>query len=137
MRAKNVLTVLVIGCLAMTAGMAQAGLLSLYSFDNTANNSVATATNGTLMNGATYGTGFIGSAALSLANSGLSSNYQYVDATTSGFPKASNYGDLPASNGLWTGSTSYWINTPSLGSAAMKILGCVDDTSVYQQISSR
>ena len=108
-------------CFSLTAN---ADLLSLYTFDNTADNSVATAPNGSLKNGATYtATGKIG-AALSL--DGVN---DYVDLTTAGFPNVPGASSTPAAGGsLWTGSLSFWVNTKSSANS-IGVLGAFNDGS--------
>ena len=81
---------------------ANADLVSLYTFDNTANNSIATAPDGTLQGGTSYVSGKIGNAVSMDGDDG------YVDLTTAG---------LPGGNGLWTGSVSFWIKTTCTGEA--------------------
>ncbi len=84
-----------------SAGVAQAALLSNYSFNEgsgaTANNSVVTAPAGAI-SGADWVAGKIGSHALDF------DGYDYVNTTASGYPTASS---------AYTGTASFWIATES------------------------
>ncbi len=87
--------------LALVIGLgsaADAGLLSLYTFDNTADNSVSGAPNGTVAGGAGYVAGMVGNA---ISLDGID---DYVNLGTSGIPN----GDQ-----IKSGSFSSWIKTTS------------------------
>ncbi len=88
-----------VSVLLFTAGfgaIANAGLLSLYTFDDTTNNEVGGAPNGTLAGDSSYVNGKVGKA-ISLDGTG-----DYVSLGTSGIP-----------NGSYekSGSLAFWINT--------------------------
>ncbi len=92
---------------SLITATAQAALLSLYTFDNTGANAVATAPTGTLegANGLPqYVTGKVGAGALQLDGVDDSMNI-----TTGGFPQPNAWG--ATSNGLWSGSIAFWIKT--------------------------
>ncbi len=78
---------------------ADAGLLSLYTFDDTANNAVSGAPNGTLAGDAGHTTGKVGTKALLLDGNG-----DYVDLGTSGIPVGSQ---------MANGSIAFWLNSSS------------------------
>ena len=75
---------------------ADAGLLSLYTFDNTADNSVSGAPNGTLVGGPGYVAGMVGNA---ISLDGVN---DYVNLGADGIPE----GDQ-----IKSGSTSFWAKT--------------------------
>lgn len=83
--------------LCLGVATAQADLVSLYTFDNTAANSVSGAPDGTVNGGAAYVAGKVGTGALSFSSG------QYVDATTNGLPNTNA--------GLWTGTVAFWMKT--------------------------
>jgi hypothetical protein len=100
----------------MCAATAQAGLISHYTFDNTANNAVSGAPNGTVNGGAPYVAGKLGNA---LSFDGTKSGdpsvvNQYVDITTSGLPVAGN--------GLETGTMAMWIKTTDSAAGWQKLI---------------
>ncbi len=85
--------------LALVIGLgsaADAGLLSLYTFDNTADNSVSGAPNGTLVGGASYVAGMVGNAI------SLDGTDDHVNLGTSG---------IPTGDQIKSGSTSFWSKT--------------------------
>ena len=88
-------------------------LLSLYTFDNTADNSVAAAPDGTLQGEAHYVTGRIGNAV------SLDGIDDYVNLTTAAFPNAA---------GVRAGSISFWINTDTYANGKT-IIGAFNDGS--------
>ena len=93
------LFLMVLAVVALSVATSQAALISSYSFDNTANNSVAGAPNGTLVGAATYAAGAVGSGALSVANAGNPGPggpaTDYVDTTAGAAPYV---GDVWGSN---------------------------------------
>ncbi len=99
------------------ASLAQAELVSLYTFDGTADNAVAGAPNGTVAGGAVYVEGKIGTGALSFNGNG-----QYVNTTTAGLPVAGN--------GLQTGSIAMWIKTTN--TSGKQALMCAANGSTQQ-----
>ncbi len=111
---KSAIFLSVLAIVALCAATSQAGLISLFTFDNTANDAVPGAPAGTLVGAATYATGVVGSGALSVANvenagpGGLA--YDYVSIGTGGLPIG---GDAYGSNvgGMWQGSTTLWVKT--------------------------
>lgn len=88
--------------LCLVTAIAQADLISQFTFDNTAANAVAGAPDGIVNGAAAYVTGKVGSGALSLASG------QYVDATTAGFPNSSA--------GLSTATVAFWVMTTNTSS---------------------
>ncbi len=85
-----------VAVVALVAATSQAALLSLYTFDNTTNNAVSGAPNGTLVGAAGYVAGAIGNA-VSTGGSGT----DRVDIT----------GALPAASAITQGTITYWVNT--------------------------
>jgi hypothetical protein len=106
---------LLLVALASVAEVQAAGLASLYTLDNTTDNAVSGAPNGTLQaapNLPYYIPGVIGNAAYF--------NAAAVGTTTAGFPKSGVPG-LPAS--VWNGSATFWINVPAVGATQQTIMG--------------
>ena len=107
------------------AGNVSAGLISLYTFDNTTANSVAGAPDATAQHSPPYVSGVVGQAL------SLNGSPQYAET-------ASGAGIPNPSNGMWTGSTAFWINTTS--TAQSGVLNCrntgTDNTGYFLRINS-
>ena len=102
------LFLMVMAVVALSVATSQAGLISLYTFDNTADNTVVTAPNGTLVGGAAYAAGAVGSGALSVTNATGATDY--VNGTSAMLLQG---GDAWGSNtgGMWQGSVTMWVKT--------------------------
>ncbi len=110
---KKSLVFLMAFVVCMGVATAQAELVSHYTFDNTADNAVSGAPNGTLVNGPTYVAGYSGSA---LQFDGVN---DYVDTTTSGFPNGGS--------GLAAGTVDFWMKTTNTSSKQTIIGACNPD----------
>jgi hypothetical protein len=91
------LFLLVIAVVALSVATSQAALVSLYTMDNTANNAVGTAPNGSLVGGASYAAGVIG------ASVALNGTDAAVDPTSDVLP------NVAAGNTMWTATQSMWV----------------------------
>jgi hypothetical protein len=102
------LFLMVAAVVALSVATSQAALISLYTFDNTANNSVIGAPNGTLVGGAAYVAGTVGGGALSVTNATGATDY--MNGTSAMLPQG---GDAWGSNagGTWEGSMTMWVKT--------------------------
>ncbi len=96
------LLLIAVAVVALVAATSQAGLVSLYTFDDTANNAVSGAANGSLVGSAAYVTGAIGKG---VSTGGGTS---YVNATTAMSP-------VLAGGGLGIGTVSLWVSTTATG----------------------
>jgi len=112
-----------------TSAFAAPVLLSEY--DDSLTNLVSGAPDGTAVGGVNMVAGKIGDYAMSFDGS-----TGYVKTTNAGYPKTSAYG--APSNGLWTGSVSFWINKSSISTTSNEVIlgGLNDGTNENFQIAT-
>ncbi len=99
----------------------QAALISLYTFDDTANNAVTGAPNGALVGSPIYTTGVVGTKAITFNGA------NYMDVTGAGLPQPTPYGDN--TGGVWTGSATLWVKSSDMSMPTIARGRAQDDTS--------
>ncbi len=92
---------MVLAIVAFSVATSQAALVSLYTMDNTGNNAIGSAPNGSLGSGAAYDAGDFAVGTGSVALDGTANGY--FDPTSDALP------NVAAGNTMWTATQSLWV----------------------------